>query len=98
MARVVDRQGDKLPLGDPMLAWSFNRDGEAQSGLVERRDQTLNVNTQEKRKERQDLTSLARPQMGVDALKDKFSRPTQSVPGVADQHASGAARPGVKPR
>ena len=25
----------KLPLGEPMLTWSFNRDGEAKAGLVE---------------------------------------------------------------
>ena len=29
-------QGQKLPLGEPVLAWSFNRDGEAKAGLVER--------------------------------------------------------------
>jgi hypothetical protein len=30
--------GDKMPLGEPMLAWWFNRDGEAMPGLVESRD------------------------------------------------------------
>ena len=29
---------DQLPLGPAMLAWSFNRDGEALPSLVEKRD------------------------------------------------------------
>jgi hypothetical protein len=29
---------DKLPLGAPMLTASFNRDGEAMPGLVDKRD------------------------------------------------------------
>ena len=33
----------KLPLGEPMLTWSFNRDGEAKAGLVEKRDKDLRV-------------------------------------------------------
>jgi hypothetical protein len=84
-------QGHQLPLGEPMLAWSFNRDGEARPGLVEQRDRTLDVNTQEIRQRRSDLQALARPQSGVDALKGKFGRPTQDVPGVVDkQVASGS--------
>lgn len=34
------------------------------------------------RSERADLKSLAKPQMGVDDLKDKFARPTKEIPGV----------------
>lgn len=30
----ADGEGDELPFGDPMLAWSFNRDGEAKPGII----------------------------------------------------------------
>lgn len=88
---------DKLPLGEPMLAWSFNRDGEAAPGLVEQRDKRMGIHSAEKRRERADLRPLARPQSGVDDLKDGFGRPTQDVAGVVDltaarpQHAASAA-------
>ena len=79
------KPGDKLPLGEPMLAWSLNRDGEALPGLVENRDRRLKINSAEKRKQRADLESLAKPRTGVDALKGKFARPTQDIPGVVEQ-------------
>ena len=63
----------ELPVGRPMLAWSYNRDGEAPAKLVEARDQRMGVSTAEKRKERADLAAKANPQVGVDALKDKLS-------------------------
>ena len=75
---------DKLPLGPPMLAWSFNRDGEARPALVEERDRTMGIDTQDIRTKRQDLTALAKPQMGVDALKGRFGRPIKDIPGVKD--------------
>src|SRR4029453_16815429 len=56
---------DKLPGGPPKLAWSFNHDGEAKSGLVERRDKEMDMNTSARRKDRQDLVALAKPQAGV---------------------------------
>ncbi len=76
--------GDDLPLGEPMLAWSFNRDGEAIPGLVETRDKKLGLDTAQKRKKRADLKKFANPQSGVDDLKGKFGRPTQDIPGVVD--------------
>jgi len=79
------KSGDKLPLGKPILEWSFNHEGEEMPGLVEQRDQRLKVNTQEKRQERADLAPLARPQSGVDALKDKFSKPTSPLTGVENK-------------
>ncbi|MDO9271047.1 MAG: OBAP family protein [Methylobacter sp.] len=81
------KTGDKIPLGEPSLEWSFNHDGEALPGLVEQRDQRLNIRTSELRHKRTELNSLAKPQMGVDALKGKFPRPTTSLPGVADKNA-----------
>ena len=60
---------DRLPLGEPQLAWSFNRDGEALPGLVERMQKRVDVNVAQKRADRQSLAPLAKPQQGVDALK-----------------------------
>jgi hypothetical protein len=74
-------RGDKLPLGDPMLAWSFNRDGEIRPELQSRFEERFSP-VMEKRGERQELTAMARPQEGVDALNGKFGRPTQPLPGV----------------
>ncbi len=69
---------DKLPLGKPMLAWSFNRDGEAKPGLVEQRDKKMDIHTSERREARQDLVPLAKPQVGFDALKGNSSeQPTR---------------------
>jgi hypothetical protein len=84
------RQGDALPLGAPVLEWSFNRDGEALPGLVEDRDRRLAIDTAEKRRNRAELASLARPQAGVDVLKDRFGRPTTGIPGVVDKGAAAA--------
>jgi hypothetical protein len=78
------KSGDALPLGEPMLGWSFNRDGEAVPGLVEKRDKKMKINSAEKRKQRADLRQFARPQSGVDDLKDKFGRPTEAIPGIVD--------------
>ena len=80
---------ERLPLGEPMLAWSFNRFGEARPGLVERRDERMNISTEARRQARQDLMPLAHPQSGVDALKGEFPRPTRSIPGVVDKRATG---------
>lgn len=83
------KAGSDLPLGEPMLAWSFNRDGEAHSELVETRDQRMEIDSQKTRHERAEFTDLARPQSGVDALNGQFSRPTQAVQGVEDKDAAG---------
>ena len=77
-------QADKLPLGEPMLAWSFNRDGEPLSGIVEQRDKRMGIDSAKLRRERSDLEQLARPQTGVDDLKGKFARPTSDIPSVSD--------------
>jgi hypothetical protein len=81
--------GDKMPLGEPTLEWSFNREGEALPGLIEQRDQRMDFSTREERQERADLGNLAKPQSGVDALKGKFSRSTRPFPGVVDKKAIG---------
>jgi hypothetical protein len=75
-------KGDELPLGQPMLMWSFNRDGEAMPGLIENRDKRLDMSTEETRRARADLVPLAKPQTGVDALQGRFPGPSRSIPGV----------------
>lgn len=84
--------GDKMPLGEPMLAWSFNRDGEAMPGLVESRDKRMDIDSAKTRKQRSDLRSVAKPQSGVDDLKGKFGRPARDIPGVVDQKAATPSR------
>ncbi|WP_431272048.1 hypothetical protein [Dankookia sp. P2] len=42
----------------------------------------MGIDTAERRRARQDLRPLARPQHGVDALRGRFGRPTEAVPGV----------------
>jgi hypothetical protein len=82
--------GDALPLGQPMLMWSFNRDGEADSELKRDRNRALQIDVERKRSQRQDLVPNAHPQRGVDLLKDTFpdARP---LPGVVDLRSSPAS-------
>ena len=84
-------QGQALPLGEPMLAWSFNRDGEAKPGLIEERDRRMAIDSGRIRQARQDLIPLAAPQSGVDALKKHFGTETQPIPGVRDSAESAAS-------
>jgi hypothetical protein len=64
-----------LPVGEPLLAWSYNHDGEMPAGLVEARDERMHVVTAEKRRERASLAARAKPQMGVDELAGKLAAP-----------------------
>jgi hypothetical protein len=66
---------DRLPLGDPKLAWSFNHDGEALPGLIGQMEQRVDVRVEKKREGRVDLRKRAKPQAGVDALTQKFPPP-----------------------
>lgn len=84
-------KSDPLPFGDPELAWSFNRDGEAEPGLVEGRDRAMGIDSAKIRAKRADLSRLAKPQSGVDALHGKFPRPTQPIPGVIEADTRTAA-------
>lgn len=79
--------GKSLPLGEPKLAWSFNRFGEPEPGVVESRDRRMDISTEERRRSRQDLIPLAHPQSGVDDLKGQFEGPTRPIPGVVDKRA-----------
>jgi hypothetical protein len=88
---VFNQQPDALPLGPAHLAWSFNYDGEAMAGMIEDRDRRMGQNTTEAREYRADLASLARPQGGVDAIKDKLPG-KGTVNGVRD-NGDQATRP-----
>ncbi|HVI26874.1 MAG TPA: OBAP family protein [Xanthomonadaceae bacterium] len=90
-SRTGTAPGDRLPLGPAMLAWSFNREGEAQPGMVAARDAALDVSTGQRRENRRDLAPLAHPQEGVDALHGRFARPTRPIPGVRAARASPTA-------
>lgn len=81
--RHDDRPGDALPFGEPMLMWSFNRDGEADESLHDNRDKALRLDTSGNREQRQELVELAHPQEGVDALREEFTG-TTPVPGVVN--------------
>ena len=82
--------GDMMPLGEPALAWSFNRFGEAAPGLVESRDEHMGISAEERRRQRQDLIDLAHPQEGVDALAGALEGPTEPIPRVVDKSAAAA--------
>lgn len=80
-----EQPGDALPLGEARLMWSFSRLGEAREWLIRQRDQRMGTDTQALRRARADLVPLARPQEGVNALKGRFPRPTQDIPGVTEK-------------
>lgn len=86
---MASMQADRLPLGTPELAWSFNRDGEAITGLIEQRDRRLRMSTIDKRKDREDLQPLAKPQAGIDQLKQSFTRSGTPIAGVVDKREVG---------
>ena len=75
--------GDRLPLGDPKLMWSFNRDGEADERLKHNLEQQMGIAEADKRARRRAFTELAHAQHGVDAMADQFDG-TAPLPGVVD--------------
>jgi hypothetical protein len=83
------KPGDQLPLGEPMLAWSYNADGEIPPPMESGLEKRLGISLAEKRKQRADLAKLAKPQEGVDALKASFPG-RKPLPGVVDKAAAAA--------
>jgi hypothetical protein len=75
--------GDALPLGDPKLMWSFNRDGEADERLKTGFQHHMGIDEADKRAQRQGFVALAHPQRGVDAMAAEFSG-TRPISGVLD--------------
>ncbi|WP_425450436.1 hypothetical protein [Virgifigura deserti] len=71
-------------------AHHFCKQIEAKPGLAERRDERMGISTGARRQARQELTPLARPQAGVDALKGRFKGPIRPIHGVIDKQAAGS--------
>jgi hypothetical protein len=67
-----------LPLGPPMLMWSYNADGEAPADPIRERDKRMNIDTAQKREARKGLADKVKPQRGVNALSQSF--PARIVP------------------
>ncbi|HEY8549298.1 MAG TPA: OBAP family protein [Vicinamibacterales bacterium] len=88
---VYQGENDQLPLGPPHLAWSFNHDGEAKPGMVEARDERMNLDSAEARKTRAAWAPMARPQAGVDVLAGKFPDAKGAPDGVKDSGDTQAA-------
>jgi hypothetical protein len=89
-----DKEGaaTQLPLGEPALGWSINRQGEADAKLVEQRDREHEIDSAERARQRQDLVELAEPQQGVDALRGQFGSEGKLFPGVSDAGGPAAER------
>jgi hypothetical protein len=75
--------GDPIPMGDPMLMWSFNRDGECDPSLEQHREEGMQLDTARTREQRQSLVADAHPQQGVNLLREHF-RGASPIPGVVD--------------
>jgi hypothetical protein len=84
MTGMYGSKSDELPLGPPSLQWSFNRDGEEMPGIVAARDKRMDLDTAKVRQARADLTSLAQPQGGVDAMAGQFPNAKPLIAGVSD--------------
>jgi hypothetical protein len=82
------QRGDRLPLGDPKLMWSFNRDSEADEHLRRDFQQHMAIDEAGKRPQRQAFAELAHPQHGVDAMAGQFTG-TTPLAAVVDAAASG---------
>ena len=78
------RPGDPLPLGPAELMWSFNRDGEVDPRLRDDLNAAMGIDEAAQRARRRDLASLARPQRGVNDLKDAFPNADGRPDGVRD--------------
>jgi hypothetical protein len=91
MTGMHGQKPDALPIGPPHLAWSFNKDGEANHAMVDDRDKRFGFNSMDERRDRQDLVELAKPQGGVDAMAGHFPN-ARPIPGVRD-NGDAAARP-----
>jgi hypothetical protein len=79
--------GHALPLGEAMLMWSFNRDGEADESLKRDLEEHMGVDEKANRARRQELLERAHPQEGVDLLAPAFPHATP-IPGVVDRGAT----------
>lgn len=87
---TTGQPGMELPYGDPKLMWSFNREGECDEALKRDRNEAMGVDANRKRADRRAFLDLARPQHGVDDMRDDFPQ-SVPIPGVEDIRAREAA-------
>lgn len=81
----ANQPGAGLPLGEPKLMWSFNRDGEADPAVKDAFNARMHVDEAKKRANRSDLAQFAHPQQGVDLLRAAFPNASPTPPpGVRD--------------
>jgi hypothetical protein len=73
-----------LPVGEPHLMWSFNRDGEADPRLKADLQTGMQIDEAEKRAARRDLAKLAHPQRGVNEMRADFPNADGRPEGVRD--------------
>jgi Protein of unknown function (DUF1264) len=78
--------GERLPTGEAMLMWSFNRDGEADAALKADFQAGMGIEEAGRREKRAGLAEHAHPQEGVDAMAGAFTG-TTPVRGVVDKSA-----------
>lgn len=78
------KDGQTLPMGKPELAWSFNRNGEANAGMIEKAEKQYHFKVKDRHEKRMDLVKSAHPQKGVDTLKDFFPVEGVAIEGVRD--------------
>ncbi len=77
---------DTLPLGKPLLGWSFNHNGEIRDDLVIGYEMAFNRKTNDTQQQRQSLVAISKPQEGVDKLLPYFKEPEKitCLHGVVD--------------
>ncbi|PZE62828.1 DUF1264 domain-containing protein [Curtobacterium sp. MCPF17_047] len=82
-APMGGHEADPLPVGDPMLMWSFNREGEVQTALQQDRNTAMHTDPEPRKASRAKHLDRAHPQRGVGTMRDDFSG-TTPTPGVVD--------------
>lgn len=83
MQRHDTGDGHELPLGEPMLMWSFHRGGEGDPALEAHRATAFDMDPAEVRRRRQELLERAAPQRGADALEHHHTG-TTPIHGAED--------------
>ncbi|NHD19492.1 MULTISPECIES: OBAP family protein [Actinopolyspora] len=80
-----------LPVDEPKLMWSFNREGECSPELSRHRDRAMRLDTASRAAHRRSLLPMAHPQRGVDEMAGQFTG-TRPVPGVVDERTAEPGR------
>jgi hypothetical protein len=81
-SKPFEGEGMAMPLGEPMLGWSFNREGQAAEGLVEQTAEKLDVDVEALKESRAELADQAHPQCGVTLMDGDFEGSNQDLAGI----------------